>query len=274
MTDYDGMSWTERTAALPNGRRLVESGYELVGVGIHRDSHPFEVSNMVAAAAWLGLDDAYEPGTGAHDIGRPWEVHPDDAGHDLYYFPARGRVECSACGYVQRHAGPMPPCPDTFPPVAVAHFRHWAVGWVDELIYRPSDADAAAIVRELRERLEEYPLLNEDDAYRREWETDHPSPSECYSDEGDDCPCDWRRLGALVEHATKWAAARGHTVDVDYSQDGRTADLMCERCELSGVATLDERTAEPLPGVPWERPRYDIGGAVFASDCPEGGDDE
>lgn len=146
MGEYDGMSWAERTALLPNGRKLVESGYELVGVGAHRDSHAYERSNLEVATEWL---------SSSGDIGRPW----DDEGAD----------------------GPL---------VGVAHFRHWAVGWVDELMYRPGEDEATdSLVSELRERLEQYPLLDEEHALMMEWEENHPEDGVCYSEDGDDCGC-------------------------------------------------------------------------------------
>jgi hypothetical protein len=63
--------------------------------------------------------------------------------------------------------------------VCVERHNHWAVGWVEGFairVYRPG-LDGAAVVTEafkryceVRERLENYPVLDEEDFCRREWE--------------------------------------------------------------------------------------------------------
>lgn len=45
---------------------------------------------------------------------------------------------------------------------AVESFRHWAVGWMEELLCRP-DSECATLADTLRERLSDYPVLNEDE---------------------------------------------------------------------------------------------------------------
>lgn len=51
--------------------------------------------------------------------------------------------------------------------VEVHCFRHWGPGWFEVIIVRP---DRAADVDDIEARLESYPLLDEDDLYRREHE--------------------------------------------------------------------------------------------------------
>jgi len=148
MNKYNDMTMAERTAKLPNGSKLVECGFELVGVGMHRDSHPYEESNFMVASGMLDADG---------DIGRPWEYGEDE-----------------------------------YPIVGVAHFRHWAVGWVDELVYRPGvDPDTDALVLEIREALDRYPLLDEGHASELEWDANHPEDGVCYAEDYDDCPCQY-----------------------------------------------------------------------------------
>lgn len=42
----------------------------------------------------------------------------------------------------------------------ILHFGHWAVGWVEEVAYRPG-SKCAELADEFRERLEAYPILDE-----------------------------------------------------------------------------------------------------------------
>lgn len=42
----------------------------------------------------------------------------------------------------------------------IHHFGHWAVGWIDEVAYRPG-SECARLAAEFRERLENYPILDE-----------------------------------------------------------------------------------------------------------------
>lgn len=75
--------------------------------------------------------------------------------------------------------------------VGVAHFRHWAVGWVDELVYRPGvDANVDTMVQLIRRSLEDYPILDEEHYSELEWSSNHPDDDDlCYSDD-DDCGCE------------------------------------------------------------------------------------
>jgi hypothetical protein len=61
------------------------------------------------------------------------------------------------------------------PDVMWEHAGHWAVGWVDGLSIRVYNAsgeitEAFRTYHELLERLEDYPVLNEEDHSRREYE--------------------------------------------------------------------------------------------------------
>jgi hypothetical protein len=61
------------------------------------------------------------------------------------------------------------------PDVMWEHAGHWAVGWVDGLSIRVYNAsgditEAFRTYHELMERLEDYPVLNEEDHSRREYE--------------------------------------------------------------------------------------------------------
>jgi len=46
----------------------------------------------------------------------------------------------------------------------IIRFNHWAVGWVEHFLIRPS-SEAQHICQELLDKLEEYPILDEDTYY-------------------------------------------------------------------------------------------------------------
>jgi len=53
--------------------------------------------------------------------------------------------------------------------VTVVRIGHWACGWCEYIGVREGSPEAG-IAESLRERLEDYPVLDEDDLTRREWE--------------------------------------------------------------------------------------------------------
>jgi hypothetical protein len=53
--------------------------------------------------------------------------------------------------------------------VEVHRFGHWACGWLEIILVSPQ-SKKAAVARDIEERLQGYPLLDEDDASRREEE--------------------------------------------------------------------------------------------------------
>jgi hypothetical protein len=154
MTTLD--EWEQRTAQLPNGRLILESGWVLAGFGITRDSDPLEQSNY-GAAMREALALAGSSWTEVADLGAPWRDDDDDEG------------QC---------------------PIAVAHFGHFAVGWIDELVVRRERVDLRTLINDLRTYVDEqYPVLDEQDYSEREWKENHPeADGYCYSDD-DDCEC-------------------------------------------------------------------------------------
>jgi hypothetical protein len=62
--------------------------------------------------------------------------------------------------------------------VEVHRFGHWSPGWFEIILVRPGTA-AAEVAVEIEERLEDYPLLDEEDFSRREWE-DYLESWECW----------------------------------------------------------------------------------------------
>lgn len=72
--------------------------------------------------------------------------------------------------------------------VEVNSFNHWAVGWIDFLTV-PITTEAVRVLRELTERVDNYPVLDDDDFAEREWENDHPGDGRCYREDYIDCEC-------------------------------------------------------------------------------------
>lgn len=54
--------------------------------------------------------------------------------------------------------------------VIVARSNHWAVGWIEELLVSKDAPDKIAIAEEIERKLEDYPLLDDEDFSRREYE--------------------------------------------------------------------------------------------------------
>jgi len=54
--------------------------------------------------------------------------------------------------------------------VIVAKAGHWAVGWVEELLVSKNAPEKVAIAEQIEKKLDNYPVLNEEDFSRREYE--------------------------------------------------------------------------------------------------------
>ena len=73
--------------------------------------------------------------------------------------------------------------------VSIASFGHWAVGWVEELTHDNGRDDVNAAVAEWRERLDSYPVADDDDYSATEWADNHPDDGRCYAEADTECPC-------------------------------------------------------------------------------------
>lgn len=100
------------------------------GPGRHRDSDHFENSNYEAAKAIL------EEAAQADEA--EWEAKGLD--------------------------------PDEEPPVVDARASHFAVGWVENLMVHQQATHAVAALEDIESRLEDYPVLDDDDLSTREYE--------------------------------------------------------------------------------------------------------
>jgi hypothetical protein len=68
-----------------------------------------------------------------------------------------------------------------------ARFSHWAVGWVEELTHDAGNPAVVAAVAQWREALDGYPVADEMHWSQLEWDENHPSDGQCYSDDPDCC---------------------------------------------------------------------------------------
>ena len=52
--------------------------------------------------------------------------------------------------------------------VVVGHFGHWAVGWIEQIFVNKNAKDKVAKLQEIADKLEDYPVLDDDDYYQKE----------------------------------------------------------------------------------------------------------
>lgn len=64
--------------------------------------------------------------------------------------------------------------------VAIEEANHWACGWVQYLIINPEATDLVALAEKTLERLEDYPVLDEQDFSELETEEAHEVWQNCY----------------------------------------------------------------------------------------------
>ena len=147
---YHVIDREQATLAMPNGRRLIDGGYISSGFGIHRDSDVLHESNYAVIMRRL----AEQAGIDVMSIGFVGVPDGIDVDRD---------------------------------PIAVASFNHWAVGWVHELMIRSDRPDLLAIADQALIAIDDYAILDEDDYSAREWDHNHPSDGECYSDDPECC---------------------------------------------------------------------------------------
>lgn len=116
---------TDRLWKCPNGQYAVQAGYMLAGFGQHRDSDAAERCNYLEARRLICEAAGQDP----DDV----PVF-DTNGDDIYTEP-----------------------------VIYGSWRHWAVGWVEELLVRTDNDEATRTAFELHTYVtEQYPVLNDE----------------------------------------------------------------------------------------------------------------
>lgn len=81
-------------------------------------------------------------------------------------------------------------------PVTTERSSHWAVGWVDYLVIDPACSDAVALAEQMRQRLEDYPVLDEEDLSKREQDEANSVWRDCYNVR--------ERVAYIREHASQF----------------------------------------------------------------------
>ena len=83
-----------------------------------------------------------------------------------------------------------------FTPVAVESFSHWAVGWCEYLLIDPECTEAVKLAEELRESLEDYPVLDEHDFSQLEQDEASETWRNCYREK--------ERIKYIREHRSQF----------------------------------------------------------------------
>lgn len=139
---------------------------------------------------------------------RRWTLPRDYLGESWtdYYGSGVGQSRDSSCLEQSNFAEMLSALRRVSDNVQVVHESHWAVGWVEWIAIHESDEKALREADRLMERLENYPILNEEDVSYREWE----AACEYWEDAG------WRERVRLLRFRGKvrgfrelMAAARG-----------------------------------------------------------------
>jgi hypothetical protein len=74
--------------------------------------------------------------------------------------------------------------------VSDVRFGHWAVGWVEEIVWDAGREDVRDAAQTWRDALDDYPVADEEHWSETEWAENHPDGDDlCYSDDPD-CGCD------------------------------------------------------------------------------------
>lgn len=67
-------------------------------------------------------------------------------------------------------------------PVEIVRFNHWAVGWVDYLCVNPECKPAVTLAESMREKLEDYPVLDEEHYSQTEQTEADETWRNCYNE--------------------------------------------------------------------------------------------
>ena len=112
-----------------------------------------------------------------------WTLPRDYAGQEWpeYYSAGVGRSRDSDCGEESNFDAMLQGLGGESATVQVVRESHWAVGWVEWIAIHESDEQALRAADAMKASLEDYPILDEEDHSRREWEECERVWSDCYS---------------------------------------------------------------------------------------------
>jgi len=118
--------------------------------------------------------------------------------------------------------------------VEIHRFGHWGPGWFEIIIVNPGNAELVKQAEDIERSLENYPVLNDEDYSRREWE--------CFQESWES----WGRRDYQKELAKKLFADFAEGVSEDF-QDSEIDDALGE---LSPEA-IDSLRDEASKGLGW-----------------------
>jgi hypothetical protein len=112
-----------------------------------------------------------------------WKMPKDYFGAEWpeYYSSGVGRSRDSDCLEESNFDAMLAELGGESETVQVVRESHWAVGWVEWIAIHESDEKALRAADGLLKSLEDYPVLDEDDVCRREWEECERVWSDCYT---------------------------------------------------------------------------------------------
>ena len=143
-----------------------------------------------------------------------WKMPRDYFGAEWpeYYSSGVGRSRDSDCLEESNFTSMLAELGGESDTVQVVRESHWAVGWVEWIAIHESDEKSLRAADAMQERLEDYPILDEDDFSSREWEECERVWSDVYSERErvrylreERCTEDFRALRAAV--GGDWGAA-------------------------------------------------------------------
>lgn len=113
-----------------------------------------------------------------------WKLPRDYFGAEWpdYYSAGVGRSRDSDCLEESNFHSVLAELGGESDTVHVVRESHWAVGWVEWIAIHESDDSALRAADAMQARLEDYPILDEDDHSQREWDECERVWSDCYSD--------------------------------------------------------------------------------------------
>ena len=115
-------------------------------------------------------------------------------------------------------------------------FNHWAVGWIDELMI-PDDAPDNLLIAcaEIRERIDEYPLLDEEHHSKLEYDTAIKNINEACSMRG----LDEATISKVIEYLYEAQLVYEHDGHGYYPYDEHIDDALCHVAQrISGQSNL------------------------------------
>jgi hypothetical protein len=113
-----------------------------------------------------------------------WRLPKDYAGASWpeYYSSGVGQSRDSDCGEASNFDAMLKLLGGESDTVVVVRERHWAVGWVEWIAIYHLDSKALQVADEAMARLEDYPLLDDEDHSEREWQECERVWSDCFNE--------------------------------------------------------------------------------------------